>query len=89
MNEICKFTFQDGIDQEFIEEKIATAIITAECVYGQAKVRLHAAYSVSNNKVVIDISSDVGEHIAQVFTGLVTKELGELQFTVDRIRRKD
>ncbi len=89
MPDVCKFKFHEGIDSEFIESQVALAIITAECTFGQAKVRLNAAYLASKNKVVIDVSSEVGEHIAQVFTGLMTRELGEDKFTVEKIRDKE
>lgn len=86
MVEVCRFKFREEISKEMIEEKIALAIITAECTFSQAKVRLNAAYLASDNKVVIDVSSAVGEHIAEVFTGLMTKGFGEKSFTVERIR---
>jgi len=84
MTEICKFSFTQHISKEAIEERITLAIVTAECVYGPAKVRLHAGYSAADGKAVIDVSGEVGEHIAQVFTGLMIKHLGEDAFTVTR-----
>jgi selenophosphate synthase len=77
------------MSKEAIEERIALAIVTAECVFGQAKVRLHAGYTAADNKAVIDVSSDVGEHIAQVFTGLMIKHLGEESFTIERLPLKE
>lgn len=85
MADICKFKFEEDIKEDVIEEKIALAIITAECTFGQAKVRIHAAYLALGNKAVIDVSSPVGEHIAQVFTGLMIREFGEDKFMLERI----
>ena len=85
--QVCRFSFKRNLTREQIEEKIALAIITAECTFGQAKVRLNAAYLAVDGKAVIDVSSEVGEHIAEVFTGLVIRELGEESFTVDRINK--
>ena len=51
-----------------------------------AKVRLNAAYLACDNKVVIDVSSGVGEHIAEIFTGLMIKFIGERNFRVKRIK---
>lgn len=87
MAEICRFKFKDGATKEVIEDQIALAIVTAECTFGQAKVRLHASYAASDGKTAIDVSSDVGEHIAQVFTGLMIRKVGEENFTVERIRK--
>lgn len=86
MGNICKFEFDDTVTKQDIEEHITLAIITAECTFGKPRVRLNAAYLASNGKAVIDVSSEVGEHIAQVFTGLMDRELGEENFTVERIR---
>lgn len=86
--QICRFKFHRNIDRKTIEEKIMLAIVTTEGTFGQAKVRLNAAYLASDNKVVIDVSSPVGEHIAEVFTWLMTREFGEKSFSVERIRNE-
>jgi len=87
MSQICRFKFKEGVTKGLIEEQIALAIITAECTFGQARVRLYASYLAVDCKAVIDASSDVGEHIAQVFTGLMMRQVGEENFTVERIRK--
>lgn len=84
MNEICRFDFDGTVSKRDIEEQITLAIITAECTFGKPRVRLNAAYLASNGKAVIDVSSDVGEHIAQVFTGLMIRLVGEENFSVER-----
>ena len=89
MFEICRFKFKEGVTKETIEEQIALGIITAECTFGQPRVRLHASYLAVDGKAVIDVSSDVGEHIAQVFTGLMIRTVGEKGFTVERIRKEN
>jgi hypothetical protein len=89
MTDVCKFKFQDEIGKDAIEDEIARAIKTAEYTFGQAKVRLHAGYLATNNKAVIDVSSEVGEYIAQIFIGLMTDRLGEDKFTMERIRKRD
>jgi len=89
MKTLCRFEFDKTLTKKEIEENMALAIITAECVFGKPKVRLNAAYLASKSKAVIDVSSDVGEHIAQVFTGLISRQVGEENFTVERIRNKN
>jgi len=88
---VCKFKFPNELDRETIETQLALAIISAECAFGQPRVRISAGYLISKEKpeVAIDVSTDVGEHIAQVFTGLMTRQLGEDQFTVERVRDKE
>jgi hypothetical protein len=89
MTDVCRFKFHEKIGKRNIEKQIARAIETAEYSFGQAKVRLHAAYLATNDKVVIDASSEVGEYIAQIFIGLMTRKIGEDKFTVERIRRSN
>lgn len=86
--QVCRFKFNKNIEREVIEWHVAQSILASEGVFGQAKVRLNAAYLASDNKVVIDVSSPVGEHIAEVFTWRMTKEFGEDSFTVERIRNE-
>ena len=85
--QVCRFKLNKHLSRENIEAKVAFAIISAECTFGQAKVRLNAAYLAADSKAVIDVSSDVGEYIAQIFTGLLIREIGEESFTVNRINQ--
>ena len=82
---VCRFKFNLEIDRDVIEWHIAQSILASEGVFGQAKVRLNAAYLAADNKVVIDVSSPVGEQIAEVFTWRITKEFGEDSFSLERI----
>ncbi len=86
MTSVCKFTFKKEVTRQFVEEQVAFAILSAECTFGQAKVRLNAAYLAADNKVVIDVTNKIGEHIAEVFTGLMIKLVGEQGFAVERIK---
>ena len=88
MKTVCRFKFPSGTTREFIEASIASAIFNAECVFGKARVRVSGvAYYVSEDspQCVIDVSSEVGEHVAQVFTGIMINTLGEEKFRVKRI----
>jgi hypothetical protein len=69
-----------------MEAHLALAVIAAECTFGKPKVRLSAAYCLAKEKphIVIDVSTEVGEHIAQIFAGLMMRQLGEEAFSVDR-----
>lgn len=89
MAAVCKFSFPYGPNKVDLESQLALAIISAESAYGSARVRINASYYLSKEKpeVVIDVSSDVGEHIAQVFTGLMIRNLGENNFRVRRLEK--
>lgn len=88
MSEVCKFSFKKPVSREFVEEQIAFAVLSAECTFGAAKVRLNAAYLAADDKVAIDVSGPVGEHIAEVFTGLMIKFIGERNFSVERVKKE-
>jgi len=90
MATICKFSFPYGPDNVDLEAQLALAIVSAESAFGSARVRINASYYLSNEtpEVVIDVSSDVGEHIAQVFTGLMIRNLGENNFRVQRVEKR-
>ena len=83
---VFKFNFPNGINKSIVEQKIAEAIMSAECMFGQAKVKMYAGYAISDNKAVIDGASDVGEYVAQIFTGIMTREIGDDSFTVERVK---
>lgn len=89
MKNVCKFLFAKGIDTRLIETEVAQAILTTEDVFGQPRVRLSASYLVSKNKVIIDVSDEVGEHIAQVFTGRMSRKVGQNRFSVDRVNSQN
>jgi hypothetical protein len=91
MRAVCRFKFAKGTPRQFIEESIATAIFNAECVFGKPRVRVSGvAYYVAedNPACVIDVSTEVGEHVAQIFTGIMINTLGEEKFEVRRIERE-
>ena len=89
MGMACRFKFIQGISKEFIESQMAIAITTAECTFGPARVRLGAGYLAAKGKAIIDVSNEVGEHIAQVFTGLMSRHVGEHNFKIEKIKTKD
>ena len=91
MTIVCRFTFPDDIEKKQYEDQLAQAFIVAESIYGRPKVRINAGCYIAPEKsqLIIDVSTEIGEYIAQVFTGLITRALGEENFTVERILRDE
>lgn len=88
MKAVCAFTFPKDTGKEVIEEAISSAIFNAECVFGKPRVKVSGvAYHLAEDgsRCVIDVSGKVGEHVAQVFTGIVMSRVGEDRFQVRRI----
>ena len=88
MSALCKFKFTRRARREVIEAGIASAIFNAECFFGKPRVRVSGvSYYLgdSGRHLLIDVSSEVGEHVAQVFTGIMINTLGEDKFQVKRV----
>jgi len=84
---VCDFSFSKKAARELIQAGIKSAVFNAECFFGKPKVRLYGAYYLAQDgrHCIIDISNEVGEHIAQVFTGIMIDTVGENRFRVKRI----
>ena len=91
MTDICRFEFSRDVDPEDIKVQLALSIVTTECSFGKPRVRINAAYTISEDgrKVVIDVTSDVGQQIAQTFAGLMMRQDGENSFQVERVRGEE
>ena len=87
MSEVYRFSFQDGISSKEIEEQLYWAVFNTESVYGKPTVRLDGAFlfDEKNRICVIDKATEVGRHIAQLFTSYLTSQFGEAAFKVERI----
>jgi hypothetical protein len=88
MGAVCKFKFAKRTRREMVEAGIISAIFNAECFFGKPRVRVSGvSYYLSRDgrHLLIDVSSEVGEHVAQVFTGMMMNTLGEDKFQVKRI----
>ena len=89
---VCTFKFPKKTEREFIVESIRSAIFNAECVFGKPRVKVSGvAYYVDERspQCIIDVSNEVGEHVARVFTGIMINTLGEENFQVKRIEEPD
>ena len=91
MRRVCRFEFGQSVPMEEVEDTLLLAILAAEGVHGQARVRLDAGYHVAEDAhaCVVDTSTPVGETVAQVFTGYLIREFGEDAFLVERLDAAD
>ncbi|MBI4397482.1 MAG: hypothetical protein HY548_10330 [Elusimicrobia bacterium] len=90
MSEIYRFQFIDKIPSKDIEETLFWSVFNTESVFGKPKVRLDASFYFDREKkvCVIDNATDVGKHIAQLFTSMASLEFGERAFTVERLEKR-
>lgn len=91
MNGVYRFEFAGKVPSKEIEESLFWAVFNAESVFGKPRVRLDASFLFDREKrvCVIDKATEVGQHIAQVFTSLITREFGEDSFKVERLPPKE
>ena len=86
---IYRYQFKKGAPMLEVELTLQLAVLAAECLHGEARVRLDGGYSISEEKlaIVVDAGTPVGRDICRIFTGLAIKEFGEDSFKVERIVR--
>jgi len=84
--EIHRYTFKNSVPADEIENSLLLAVLAAEGLHGQSRVRLDATYCFDAGKhaCVIDTGSDVGRDISRMFTGFAIREFGEAAFSVCR-----
>jgi len=84
---VYRYRFNKSVPMQDVEESLLLAVLAAECLYGEARVRLDAGYSISEEKraIVVDASTQVGHDICRIFTGFAIKEFGEDGFHVERV----
>lgn len=85
--EIQRYSFEAAVPADEIETTLLLAVLAAEGLHGQSRVRLDASYSFDAEKhaCVIDAGSDVGQDICRMFTGFAIREFGESAFSVCRV----
>jgi hypothetical protein len=84
--EVHRYTFKPSVPAQEIESSLLLAVLAAEGLHGQSRVRLEAAYffDAERRACVLDTTSDVGRDICRIFTGLAIREFGEDSFSVRR-----
>lgn len=87
---IYRFNFNEKVPFDAVETHLFWSVFTAECEYGKSRVRLEASFYASRDtkQCVIDGSTEVGQAIAKLFTGLISQEYGEGSFKVERLDKK-
>jgi len=84
--EVYRYTFGAAVPPGEVEETLLLAVLAAESLHGESRVRLDASYCFDAEKrtCVIDAGTDVGRDICRMFTGFSIREFGEDAFKVRR-----
>ncbi len=84
---VHRFTFRRSSDAPEAESTLHLAIFAAEGLFGEARVRLEASYTLDTdrNLISVDGATEVGCAIVRIFTALLLREIGPEAFEVRSI----
>lgn len=86
--EMYRYRFDETVPTADVREALTLAAVAAESLHGRSRIHLDAFFELDETArtCVVDAGTDVGRDIARVFTGLLTRTLGERAFCVERVR---
>ncbi len=81
---VFRFEFEPSVVIAEAELTLHLATYAVEGLYGEARVRLEAAYRLdeSRNDILVDGGTEVGAALVKVFTRLLLREFGQDGFHV-------
>lgn len=84
---IYRFTFDKSVPLLDAEMSLHLAILAAEGLFGEARVRMEAGYHVdqSHRLITVDGTGCVGACIVRIFTAFLIREFGPDAFEVRRV----
>ncbi len=84
---VCRFTLEPDVLLDDVEELLLLSLYGAEGIHGAARVRLESGYLLDGKTrtLVVDVTTPVGETVVQLFTGYLTRDLGEDSFRVEKV----
>ena len=87
MKDVYRYSFAKEVPLQDVEESLLLAVLAAECLHGESRVRLDAGYYLDKEgrACVVDASTPVGQDISKIFTGFCIREFGEDSFKVERV----
>ena len=81
-----KYRFREGTDLRDVEDTLLLALLAAEGVFSEARVRLDSAYRIDQEArtATVDASIVVGQIVNGIFAAFAIREFGRDGFTVRR-----
>lgn len=82
--EVRSYLFNASVQPSELGNTLFLAVLAAEGLHGQSRVRLEATYSLNKqgNTCAIDASNKIGSDISRIFTSFAIREYGEDGFFV-------
>jgi len=90
INNGYRYRFSKGVDLRDAEDTLLLALLAAEGIYGECRVRMDAAYAVDAplGVIVVDGSTEVGQDVCGIFTAFLTREFCPRAFRVDPLGKE-
>jgi hypothetical protein len=84
---IYRFRLGPAVPMDDVHVYMATAIAAGESVFGAARVRLEFGYCADDDKrsLVADGRTQIGYLVVSIFTGLLLKQFGLTDFSVEPV----
>jgi hypothetical protein len=75
---IDQYVFDADINVSQIRDILSLTVLATQSVFGRCRTLTDTAFDLDVDGVCwIDVSSEVGEHLSQVFGGFVRREFGD------------
>lgn len=87
---LYRYTFNDTVPMDGLEETLLLAIIATEAIHGESQARLDVghAFDAEKRACVIDADTEAGRDFNRLFVGFVSREFGRGSFQVERVAAK-
>lgn len=85
--EIYRYVFKHDVSMREAESILHLAIVAAESLFGEPRVRMDASYAIDarTRVCVVNGAGTVGRSICRVFTGYLTCQFGPDAFSIRRV----
>lgn len=90
MADVYRFKFDPSVPLEEAELTLQLALVAAEGLYGEARLRVDGGYFVNEDRrtISVDASTTVGQSIVNIYSGFLMREYGSDAFKVSRDCRR-
>ncbi len=82
MKKLKVFCFDRAVETSFVEKEIIKSILTTEEVFGKSKVNASLKYSIKDNKVIVFVFNETGEHVFRVFRDRIDHAVGRARYSL-------
>ena len=85
--DVFRFTFARSIDLAETEATLHLAILAAEGLFGESRVRMETTYHADppRRAILVDGGSRAGDAVVRIYTAFLTREFGPDAYAVRRV----